>query len=84
MLLQRDMINKGQTKEGIEILQEAYQSALEDDKSFKKKDLFYQIVGVMLDNDLFAGVERMYMDQIKYLNGVDCYQVLLELGSWDW
>jgi hypothetical protein len=84
LLLQRDMINKGQTKEGIEILQEAYQSALEDDKSFKKKDLFYQIVGVMLDNDLFAGVERMYMDQIKYLNGVDCYQVLLELGSWDW
>ena len=78
------MINKGQTKEGIKILQEAYQSALEDDKSFKKKDLFYQIVGVMLDNDLFAGVERMYMDQIKYLNGVDCYQVLLELGSWDW
>lgn len=69
------MIAKGQTKEGIEILQEAYSSALEDEKSFKRKDLFYQIVGVMLDNDLFAGVEKMYLDQIKYLNGVDCHQV---------
>ncbi len=59
-------------------MQEAYQSALDEEKSFKKKDLFYQIVSVLLENDLFAAVEKMYMDQIKYLNGVDCCQVFFE------
>lgn len=77
------MISRGQVKEGIELLQDAYQSSLEQEKSFKKKDLFYQIVGVLLENDLFAAVEKMYLDQIKYLNGQDCLQVNIQLYSMD-
>ena len=42
------MIAKGQTKEGIELLETAYKSSLDEDKSFKRKDLFNQIVNVYL------------------------------------
>jgi len=38
------LINKGQKNEGIEILKSAYAYAIEDDKSFKKRDLFNLII----------------------------------------
>lgn len=79
----REMIARGQVKEGVELLQDAYQSSLEEEKSFKKKDLFYQIIGVLLENELYPAVEKMYMDQIKYLNGHDCHQVTLQALSMD-
>ena len=51
---------RGNTKEGIDLLEQCYKSSLEDEKSFKKKDLFYQVVQVYLDNDLYPAVERIY------------------------
>jgi hypothetical protein len=75
------MIGRGQFKEGVDILETAYKESLEEEKSFKKKDLFYQIVQVYLENDLYPAVEKIYHEQIKYLNGHDCHQVLLRPPS---
>ena len=59
------------------MLEECYRSALDEEKSFKQKELFYQIVQVYLENDLYPAVEKLYHDQIKYLNGNDCNQQAL-------
>jgi hypothetical protein len=61
-------------KEGVEILQEAYQIAMEEEKSFKKKDIFTLIVETYLENDLIEESIKMYYENIKYKNGVDCDQ----------
>ena len=68
------MMARGNTKEGIDLLEQCYKSSLEDEKSFKKKDLFYQVVQVYLDNDLYPAVERIYQEQIQFLEGKDCQQ----------
>lgn len=61
-------------KEGVEILQQAYQIAMEEEKSFKKKDIFTLIVETYLENDLIEESIKMYYENIKYKNGVDCDQ----------
>lgn len=47
---------------------------MEEEKSFKKKDIFTLIVETYLENDLIEESIKMYYENIKYKNGVDCDQ----------
>ena len=51
------------------LLQEAYQIALEDEKSFKKKDIFSNIVESFLENDMYLETIKMYYVEIQRKSG---------------
>lgn len=53
-------------------MKEAYTIALEDEKSFKKKDIFNLIVESFLENEMYEETIKMYYDHIKMKNGDDC------------
>lgn len=43
-------------KEGVEILKSTYEATLEDEKSFKKKELFNQIIQAYMDSGIYSEV----------------------------
>ena len=73
--LAKDMIKRGHFKEGVEYLKDAYAASLEDEKSFKKDELFNNIILAYLENDVFFEVERMHRDRITSQTARDPKQV---------
>lgn len=43
-------------KEGVEILKSTYETTLDDDKSFKKKELFNQIIQAYIETGIYSEV----------------------------
>lgn len=50
------LIKKGEMKEGVEILKSTYETTLEDEKSFKKKELFNQIIQAYMESGIYSEV----------------------------
>lgn len=52
---------------------------MEDDKSFKKKQIFGIIIQSFLENELYEEAIQMYNDLIKSKNGADCDEHVLTI-----
>ena len=72
MLKCRFLIKRNEVKEGLELLHEAYQISLEDEKSFKQKETFNLMIEIYLDNDLLEEAIKLYYENIKVKLGADC------------
>lgn len=62
-------------KEGVEILKTTYETIFEDEKSFKKKELFNQIIQAFAETGVYSEIERMYHNLIKRDPSADNHQV---------
>ena len=58
----KHLISRGNMKEGVEYLEQAYQAIIHEEKVFKKDEIFNQLVDIYLDNNAFQGVEKLYLD----------------------
>jgi hypothetical protein len=45
---------KGKIEQGVDILRKAYKEALGDEKSFKKAEIFNQIVQIYCENEIYS------------------------------
>ena len=48
------LIKRGEMKEGVEILKTTYETIFEDEKSFKKKELFNQIIQAFVETGVYS------------------------------
>ena len=62
-------------KDGVALLQDAYKTCTGEEKSYKKTDIFNQIIQVYLENEIYFEAERMYIEEIKARGGVNCEQM---------
>lgn len=59
----------------MEILKTTYDTIFEDEKSFKKKELFNQIIQAFAETGVYSEIERMYHGLIKRDPSADNHQV---------